>query len=46
MLTDALRQEVPVLIECVIDRDMNVLPMVPAGNSVEEPLLTIEDDRQ
>ncbi|MCI9455755.1 MAG: biosynthetic-type acetolactate synthase large subunit [Oscillospiraceae bacterium] len=46
VLTDALRQEVPVLIECVIDRDMNVLPMVPAGNSVEEPLLTIEDDRQ
>ncbi len=43
VLRDALQQEIPVLIECVIDRDLNVLPMVPAGNSVEEPLLTIED---
>ncbi|MDD6032214.1 MAG: biosynthetic-type acetolactate synthase large subunit [Oscillospiraceae bacterium] len=33
----ALRQ--PVLINCHIDRDINVLPMVPAGASVEDPIL-------
>ena len=43
VLKEALHQQVPVLIECVIDRDLNVLPMVPAGNSVEEPLLSIDD---
>ena len=37
VLKEALHQQVPVLIECVIDRDL------PAGNSVEEPLLSIDD---
>ena len=44
VLKEALRQQVPVLVECIIDRDLNVLPMVPAGNSVEEPLLSIDDE--
>lgn len=35
----------PVLINCIIDKDVNVLPMVPAGASVAEPImeLKIED---
>lgn len=33
----ALRE--PVLIDCRIDKDVNVLPMVPAGASVESPIL-------
>jgi len=39
VLTEALQQEVPVLINCLIDRDINVLPMVPTGESVENPIL-------
>lgn len=31
----------PVLINCLIDKDINVLPMVPAGASVAEPILEI-----
>lgn len=31
----------PVLINCIIDKDINVLPMVPAGASVAEPILDI-----
>lgn len=42
VLTEALQQEVPVLINCLIDRDINVLPMVPAGESVEHPILEME----
>ena len=34
----------PVLIEARIDKDINVLPMVPAGKSVTEPILEIEID--
>ncbi len=34
----------PVLIEARIDKDINVLPMVPAGKSVDEPILEIEID--
>lgn len=32
----------PVLINCIIDKDINVLPMVPAGASVAEPILDID----
>ncbi|MGN0564218.1 MAG: biosynthetic-type acetolactate synthase large subunit [Candidatus Heritagella sp.] len=39
VLTAALRTEGPVLINCLTDPDCNVLPMVPAGASAEEPLL-------
>ncbi|MCM1523672.1 MAG: biosynthetic-type acetolactate synthase large subunit [Ruminococcus sp.] len=34
----------PVLINCIIDKDVNVLPMVPAGASVAEPILDIVID--
>ena len=34
----------PVLVNCVIDKDINVLPMVPAGASVAEPILEITVD--
>lgn len=39
VLTEALSLHEPVLINCYIDKDMNVLPMVPAGGSVENPIL-------
>ena len=39
VLREALAGGVPVLIDCRIDRDLNVLPMVPAGESVENPIL-------
>lgn len=42
VLTEALQQQVPVLINCLIDRDINVLPMVPTGESVEHPILEME----
>ncbi len=32
----------PVLINCIINKDVNVLPMVPAGASVAEPILEIK----
>ncbi len=34
----------PVLINCMIDKDINVLPMVPAGASVAEPILELKAD--
>ncbi|MBQ5330464.1 MAG: biosynthetic-type acetolactate synthase large subunit [Oscillospiraceae bacterium] len=34
----------PVLINCVIDKDVNVLPMVPAGKSVAAPLMELNID--
>ena len=44
VLEEALAHDGPVLIDCVIDKDINVLPMVPAGGSVENPILEIEID--
>ncbi len=41
VLRAALAEQGPVFINCIIDRDINVLPMVPAGASVEEPMLEI-----
>ena len=41
VLRRALETEGPVLINCHIDPDCNVLPMVPAGASAEEPILEI-----
>ena len=43
VLRDALAQTGPVLIDCHIDRDVNVLPMVPAGASVESPILEMDN---
>ncbi len=34
----------PVLIECRIDRDINVLPMIPAGKPVENPITSIDTE--
>ena len=31
----------PTLIEFIIDRELDILPMVPGGKSVEEPMLSI-----
>ena len=42
VLREALSCGGPVLVDCLIDKDENVLPMVPAGKSVEEPILEIE----
>lgn len=43
VLHEALSFEGPVLINCIIDKDLNVLPMVPAGASAEDPILTMDD---
>ncbi len=37
-------KDTPTLINCIIDKDMNVLPMVPCGQSIEEPIMEIEID--
>ena len=39
VLKKALGLNRPVLINCLIGKDVNVLPMVPAGASVEDPIL-------
>ena len=44
VLKEALSHKGPVLVHCAIDRDINVLPMVPAGASAEEPILEIKED--
>lgn len=38
-LKEVLAQQGPVLVDCWVDKDVNVLPMVPAGASVEDPML-------
>lgn len=43
-LKAALKNDGPTLINCLIDKDINVLPMVPSGQSIEEPILNIEID--
>ncbi|WP_040196987.1 biosynthetic-type acetolactate synthase large subunit [Candidatus Soleaferrea massiliensis] len=42
VLRQALALHEPVLINCMIDSDINVLPMVPAGASVEEQILEMD----
>ena len=39
VLREALALHGPVLVDCRIGKDVNVLPMVPAGASVEDPIL-------
>ncbi len=39
VLKQVFSQNEPALINCHIDKDLNVLPMVPAGASAEEPML-------
>ncbi len=41
ILTKAINLNSPVLINCKIDKDLNVLPMVPAGASITEPILKL-----
>lgn len=41
VLEKAIALNKPVLINCIIDMDINVLPMVPAGASIAEPILEI-----
>jgi acetolactate synthase-1/2/3 large subunit len=36
---EALQSEIPVWIECVIDKDEKVLPMIPAGGSIEDMIM-------
>lgn len=46
VMTEAIRiadeDKLPVLVEVRIDKDINVLPMVPAGKSITEPILEME----
>lgn len=44
VLEEALSTGGPVLVECVIDKDINVLPMVPAGGAINQPIMEIEID--
>lgn len=44
VLEQALKANCPVLIDCKIDKDINVLPMVPAGASIDNPILEIQID--
>lgn len=46
VLRQALDYQGPSLINCLIDSDMNVLPMVPAGAAAEEPILEIDEKEQ
>ena len=36
---DALQQKGPTWIECIIDKDEKVLPMIPAGETVENIIM-------
>ncbi len=42
VIEKAITLNKPVLINCIIDKDINVLPMVPAGASIAEPILEIK----
>ncbi len=42
VLKQALSLHEPILVVCRIHKDFNVLPMVPAGASAEEPILEME----
>lgn len=42
VLEKAIMLNKPVMINCIIDKDIDVLPMVPAGASIVNPILEIE----
>lgn len=48
VLTKALEiaKTAPVMIEVKIDRDINVLPMIPAGKPIIDPITSIEIERE
>jgi acetolactate synthase-1/2/3 large subunit len=41
VLEEALLSPGPAVINCVIDKDVNVVPMVPQGGSIDKPILEI-----
>lgn len=44
-IADALsHRDTPAVINCLVNSDESVLPMVPAGHSIEEPILDIKID--
>ena len=44
-LSEALKsKDKPTVINCLINQDHTVLPMVPGGQSIEEPILEIKED--
>lgn len=44
ILEEAILHNGPVLVECVIDKDINVLPMVPAGAPIDQPILELDNN--
>ena len=44
MLEKALKCGKPCLVDVIINKDINVLPMVPAGADVSQPIMNIELD--
>ncbi|MDP4153293.1 MAG: biosynthetic-type acetolactate synthase large subunit [Bacillota bacterium] len=42
VLKKALECKVPVVIDCRIDRDVNVLPMVPSGRPIDEQVTSLD----
>lgn len=42
VLKEALAYKGPTLINCLIDKDLNVLPMVKAGAPVSDPMMTMD----
>ncbi|MVB12661.1 Acetolactate synthase large subunit IlvB1 [Caprobacter fermentans] len=43
VLSEALNCGEPVLVNCPVGKDLNVLPMVPSTGSVEEPILAMDE---
>lgn len=46
VLRQALEYQGPSLINCLIDSDMNVLPMVPAGSAAEDAILEMDEEER
>lgn len=46
VLKEALEYKGPCLINCLINSDFNVLPMVPAGSAAEELILEMDEKEQ
>ena len=42
VLKEALSSKKAAVINCLIQNDVNVLPMVPAGQSIADPILNID----
>lgn len=43
VLKEALSSDIPVVIDCIIPSDDNVLPMIPAGKSLEDVITVIDN---